>query len=105
MPQASLTVEYVPKARQQDFLACGDTADPATVCGGYVLTSVNSIATACQLAPPCTCTVKSGADPSTFSQVCDNPCPAILLPTADCDPEAIVKAATASQTPVCVPAP
>jgi hypothetical protein len=97
---ALLTVEYLPKPIQQDFLTCGDPADP-TVCGGYVQTNVNAIATACLLGatPGCTCT-KSGAVPSTFSQVCNSPCPAILLPPADCDPEHT--ALTTSQTPVCV---
>jgi hypothetical protein len=99
---ALLTVEYLPKPAQQDFLACDDPANATTtVCPGYVQGTVSDIATACLLATTvCTCT-KSGADPSTFSQVCNSPCPFILLPPADCDPEHT--AVTTSQTPVCVP--
>jgi hypothetical protein len=98
--KAALTVEYVPNNPQQDILTCGDPADPATACAG-VQSQVAAIANMCMLVTGCTCTVKSGADTSAFSQVCDSPCPA-----TECDPEAIAKttAATASQTPVCVPA-
>ena len=98
-----LVVEYVPKKTQQDFLACGDPAQAATVCQGRVQANVTGIATTCKVATSCICKVKPGADASTFSAVCNDPCPA-TLPPLDCDPEGIAKttAATANDTPVCV---
>jgi len=102
---AALTVAYGPRPITQDFLACGDPADAANVCGQKVQSNVTSIAQQCKLSNACTCTVKpvADSDKTSFSKVCNDSCPKIVAP-ADCDPNAIAQttAATDSHTPVCV---
>ena len=102
---ATLTVAYTPPKITQDFLACGDPADAANVCGQTVQSNVTSLAQQCKQSNACTCTVKPVADSdrTSFSKVCNDPCPKVVAP-ANCDPNAIAQttAATDTHTPVCV---
>jgi hypothetical protein len=105
---AYLTVEYLPKKAEQEFMTCvdpADAADPAkaaAVCQGAVQKNVSDLAKSCSLANACTCTLKR-ADATSFSAVCRQECPALVAPT-NCNPAAIAQTAqaTAGQTPVCV---
>ncbi|HKA04801.1 MAG TPA: HYR domain-containing protein, partial [Acidimicrobiales bacterium] len=102
---ATLTVAYAPPKIGQDFLACGDPADAANICGQKVQSNVTSLAQQCKLSNACTCKVKPvpDSDKTSFGKVCNDPCPKVVAP-ADCDPSAIAKttAATDAHTPVCV---
>jgi hypothetical protein len=102
---AALTVAYVPRTITQAFLACGNPADAANVCGQAVQSNVTSLAQQCKLSNACTCSVKpvADSDKTSFSKVCNDPCPKVVAP-ANCDPNAIAQttAATDAHTPVCV---
>jgi HYR domain-containing protein len=100
---AFLTVEYQPLKITQDVLACGDATKPNDVCSGAVQSNVAAMANTCKVATACTCTPKAIPDKTTFSKVCNDPCPNIPLP-ADCNPADFAKAtaATPGHTPVCV---
>jgi len=102
---ATLTVAYAPPKIGQDFLACGDPADAANICGQKVQSNVTSLAQQCKLSNACTCKVKPvpDSDKTSFGKVCNDPCPKLVAP-ADCDPNAIAQttAATDAHTPVCV---
>src|SRR5262245_15944924 len=99
---AALTVGYTPRPITQEFLACGDPADAANICGGNVQKNVNDLAQQCKLANTCTCTVKpvADSDKTSYAKVCSDPCPKVVAP-ANCDPNAIAQttAATDANTP------
>jgi hypothetical protein len=101
---AALVIGYTPKVTTQEFLACHTAQEqPATVCEGRVQDGVTALASACQVGTGCTCKVKEGVESSSFSSVCNAPCPTIT-PPADCNPEDFAKAtaATANLPAVCI---